>query len=244
MSEHGIVIIPNRHPVTMQDQKTRFVLVGLGRCGSNLLKFALKQNPDIAMVGELFNRHVYPEALEQDGATRASDFFTSQGYLAVGFKLFRHQGRRGLPQTVWDYLAKDKNVRIIHLSRKNYFKRVLSWKIADKRGQWLADKQGTEDIQIDMPPTEWQQLLELDGKKEAFLDRTFKGHPTYKLSYEGLIANWEEHTRLLQEFLRVPVVPLQKSLQKQESKHPCERCPNYEALKVHFKDTPYGWMFG
>ena len=229
--------------MTSEMRKIRFILVGLGRCGSNLLKFALKQHPDIEMAGELFNRHVFPEALSEDGATRAAAFFNAHDKAAVGFKLFRHHARKGPPKSVWDYLSRDEDIRVIHLYRRNYFKRILSWKIADKRGQWLADEHGTEDIRIELTADEWQALLELDAKKESFLDRTFQGHPTIKLAYEDLVKNWEEQTQSLLSFLAVSERPLQKKLKKQETKHPRDRCPNYPELVEHFASTPYAWMF-
>ena len=73
---------PASESVTTMDDNgnsTRFVLTGQGRSGSNLLKYALKHNPSIYMTGEYYNRNVFPESVEQDGASRAQAFFRIMG---------------------------------------------------------------------------------------------------------------------------------------------------------------------
>lgn len=223
--------------------KVTFILVGLGRCGSNLLKFALKQNPHIKMVGEYYNHRVYPESLEEDGAQRALDFFSSVDSGAVGFKLFAHQGRKLSANSVWNYLGTDKSVRVIHLSRKNYFQRLLSLEVANRRGQFLADKHGTDDILVSLTPEAWLERLQLDKKREKMLETTFSEHPVIHLHYEDLVANWQQHTTHLQQFLSVDPVLLEKTLEKQESRNPSLRCPNYNEVVSFFRGTEYEWMF-
>ncbi|MCF6224860.1 MAG: hypothetical protein L3J22_00955 [Xanthomonadales bacterium] len=98
----------------MLNKNTKFVLVGLGRCGSNLLKFGLRQNSRIVMAGEYFNKHSHPESLQQDGKARAQAFFEDSRrnrVRAVGFKIFLHHGRlhityENLIQD-WDQLTTD-----------------------------------------------------------------------------------------------------------------------------------------
>lgn len=223
--------------------KTRFVITGLGRCGSNLLKFALKQNRGIYMVGEYFNRNVYPEAFSEDGAYRAETFFANAPGQCAGFKIFEHQGRKDPALSVWDYLTSDPGIKVIHLKRRNYFERVLSLQVASARGQWLADHQGTDDIVVNMGPSKWERLLRQDAKKEQRLDRMFRDNDGYSLTYEDLVADWDGQTRAIQSFLGVKPAKLEQKLKKQETKHPSERCPNYQALKKHFAGTEFDWMF-
>lgn len=226
--------------------RTKFVLVGLGRCGSNLLKFALKQNPQINMVGEYFNKHSYPESLEQDGKSRAESFFNEdhhQGAVVTGFKLFIHHGRKDGVKTVWKYLQEEKDIRVIHLSRRNIFKRILSLEVANVRGQWLKDKLGANDIYITHPAEWWQAKIEQDVKKEQRLTRIFKEHDRLHIFYEDLVSDWEPMTLNIQEFLGVKPVLLEKSISKQEQMPPSQRCPNYGELQSYFHGSAYGWMF-
>lgn len=233
----------NGKAVKSESTKVKFIVVGLGRCGSNLLKFALKQNPQIKMTGEYYNQRVYPESAEIDGAQRARGYFSSTDSSAVGFKLFAHQGRKSPANSVWDYLSQDDSIRVIHLSRKNCFERVLSLEVANHRGQFLADQRGTDDILVTLSPEDWLKRFKLDEKREKRLERVFRKHPTRALYYEDLIANWKTHTTDLQCFLSVEPTPLEKTLKKQESKHPSQRCPNYDAIALFFRDTEYEWMF-
>jgi len=222
------------------------VLVGLGRCGSNLLKFALKQNSQIFMVGEYFNKHSYPESLDQDGAARAQAFFSThdQGRTkAVGFKLFIHHGRKEGVKTVWKYLQEDKEIGIIHLSRRNIFKRLLSLEVANVRGQWLKDEHGADDIFITHSAEWWQTKIEEDEKKEQRLTKIFQGHSKLHIYYEYLVSDWGQVTSGIQEFLGVKPVTIEKLIGKQEHMSPSERCTNYKELQGFFQGGAYSWMF-
>ncbi len=227
-------------------EKTRFVLVGLDRCGSNLLKFALKQNPQIFMIGEYFNKHSYPESLDQDGAIRAQAFFSTQysdRTMAVGFKLFIHHGRKEGVETVWKYLQEDKEIRVIHLSRRNIFKRVLSLEVANVRGQWLKDEHGTDDIFITHSAEWWQAKIEEDEKKEQRLTKVFQGHGKSHIYYEDIVSDWDQVTSGIQEFLCVKPVVIEKSISKQEHMSSSEKCTNYRELQGFFQGSAYSWMF-
>lgn len=226
--------------------KTRFVLIGLGRCGSNLLKFALKQNRQIFMVGEYFNKHSYPESLEQDGKARAQEFFGAERrdrVNAVGFKLFLHHGRKKRAKTVWKYLQEDKKIKIIHLSRRNKFKRILSLEVANVRGQWLKDNVGSDDIFITHSAKWWRKKISEDEKKEQRLASVFQEHDKLHVYYEDLVRDWGPVTTEIQGFLGVKAVPIEKSLKKQEHMPPSKRCPNYTELQDYFQGSTYNWMF-
>jgi len=222
---------------------TRFVITGLGRCGSNLLKLALKQHPDIHMEGEYFNDRVFPDVFSMDGAVRAEDFFANAPGKCNGFKIFEHQARKEPATSAWDYLSSNTGIKVIYLKRKNCFDRVLSLKIAKISGQWIARPNIKDDITIKMSPSMWEELLRLDQIREQRLDDLFQHNDCYTFSYEDLVADWEGRRRDVQEFLGVEPLKLGKKLKKQETKHPSERCPNYRALKRHFKKTEFHWMF-
>jgi hypothetical protein len=226
-----------------QAEPAKFIVVGLGRCGSNLLKFAIKQNPQVKMIGEYFNGRVYPEALTEDGRERARLYFEGARRRAIGFKLFVHQAVRKPAKTVWQYLGEETSIRVIHLSRRNSFERNLSLEVAKVRGQWLADDRGTDDLRINLPPAQWRKRLKADAQKERELERLFAAHPRLHLDYQDLTERWKEVTLEVQSFLSVPPVELSQTLQKQETMPPAMRCPNYPELVTFFSGTRWGWMF-
>jgi len=230
----------------MSVENTKFILVGLGRCGSNLLKFALKQNKQIYMTGEYFNRNVHPESQEQEGKDRGQAFYAEvhAGAKAQGFKIFVHQARKEPANSVWDYLCNNRDIHVIHLTRKNTFKRILSHEVANMRGQWLHDTNGTDDIVISQSPEWWLDKLKLDDKKEKQLANRFQKHSVMHIYYEEIVSEWDDVTLKIQNFLGVEPVKVDKKTKKQEQIPPSKRCANYSDLVNAFQNTKYGWMFG
>jgi hypothetical protein len=135
---------------------TRFVILGHARTGSTLLSRALNSHPLILCFGEVFNMgHSYvwgPGYLDfgvggydnsnaDDLNLRSKDpvgFLQKRIFCqppamtsAVGFKLhYVHCSPPpwGFP-TLLDYLVQDKNIRIIHLKRRNMLKSLVSEKL-------------------------------------------------------------------------------------------------------------------
>ncbi|WP_155992508.1 hypothetical protein [Fodinicurvata fenggangensis] len=223
----------------------KFIVTGLGRCGSNLLKFALKQNPELHMVGEYYNTNVYGDIEEEDGAARAKAFFDDQNnrYKAIGFKIFLHQGRKEGLSTVWDYLAHQTEIKVIHLYRENLFERQISLQVARKSGQWIGTDKETEDITFAKSPKWWERKLSKDLEDTAHIDSLFAQHPLYRTSYESLVENWEEVTRDIQEFIGVSPMPVKQKTAKQEIMPASARCRNYNKLVSYFHGTEFAWMF-
>lgn len=229
----------------MSGENAKFIVIGLGRCGSNLLKFALKQNRQIYMTGEYFNKNVHPGSQSQDGGQRGRDFFAEvhPGVKAQGFKIFLHQARNKPARLIWDYLCNDRDIRVIHLIRKNTFKRILSHEVANIRGQWLHDSSGTNDLVISQSPEWWLEKLQLDDEREKHLVTRFKKHSVMPIYYEDLVSEWDIVTDDVQVFLGVEPKKVEKKTNKQEQLPLSKRCGNYNELVDYFQDTKYGWMF-
>jgi hypothetical protein len=198
----------------------RFIVTGQGRCGSNLLKFALKQNPQCYMVGEYYNPSVCPDIATLNGAARAEDFFRGEELslrrTCLGFKIFSQQARVFPASTVWD------------------------------AGAWtskVGKQKEAESIVIDRPAKWWAERLEKDEAEDQRLKELFQRNPYFLLRYEDLIAEWKRTTSEIQEFLGIPPLDLEVVLTKQESLKKSERLPNFAKLQSHFADTNYGWMF-
>jgi hypothetical protein len=58
-----------------------------------------------------------------------------------------------------------------------------------------------------------------------------------------MLLQWPRYAWALQEFLEVAPIELNKTLKKQESMTPSERCPNYGDLVTYCSDTNRAWMF-
>ncbi len=136
---------------------TRFVVLTHPRTGSTLLARALNSHPRITCFGEVFNWVLtyvnftvegYDESNADDLNLRNKDpvaflqeriFCQPPGMSsAVGFKLhYSHCSPPwGFP-TLLDYLAQDKEIRIVHLLRRNMLKSLASEKIATMTGRYM-----------------------------------------------------------------------------------------------------------
>ncbi len=133
---------------------TRFIVLGGGRTGSNMLAQALDSSPCITCFGEIFNRQIdfigfnvagYDNYSGDDIALRDRDLEQflrrriycphPRGTSAVGFKLlYVHVwGFRGL----LDRLLADTDIRVLHLRRRNLLRMLISTRIAQKTGVWI-----------------------------------------------------------------------------------------------------------
>lgn len=231
-----------------KDSAQRFVIIGQGRCGSNLLKFSLKQNSFVSVVGELYNKNVYSDVFEFDGARRAKQFYETElakdSITAAGFKLFAHQATRRPAKSVWRYLIKEK-VQVIHLERRNKVDRLISLEVANATGAFLkrSENDAYHVHQLEFPVNWWRDRIKKDYEIEAQLSERFSRNPYLHIYYEDLIADWSEQVGKIQRFLGVPVKEIDKAIEKQESKLKSDRLKNYNELVSAFEKTDYGWMF-
>jgi hypothetical protein len=138
---------------------TRFVILFYARTGSTVLAHALNSHPHILCFREVFNwlhgdSYVdysvdgYENKSVDDGKLRRTDpiaFLEKRIFCqhprktsAVGFKLgYVHcEPPWGFP-VVLDYLVQDKQIRIIHVQRRNMLKSLASEKLAGITGEYL-----------------------------------------------------------------------------------------------------------
>jgi len=141
------------------DNYTRFVILFYARTGSTVLAHALNSHPQIICFREVFNwfhgdSHVdyavdgYDDDSAEDGGLRRADpvaFLEKRIFCqhppitrAVGFKLgYTHcEPLFGFP-AVLDYLVQDRQIRVMHVRRRNMLKSLASEKLAEITGEYL-----------------------------------------------------------------------------------------------------------
>ena len=135
----------------------RFIVLGDARTGSSMLVQALHSSPHIRCFREIFNwkQHFvdfhmegYDKSNERDWSQRKRDpggFLRERIFCqhpeairAVGFKfLYVHtMGFQGLHEL----LAGDRQLRVLHLRRRNLLRKLVSLKIAQATGSWLQEE--------------------------------------------------------------------------------------------------------
>jgi LPS sulfotransferase NodH len=150
--------VPPAAPATLRSEAVRFVMIGSERTGTNLLSGLLDSHPDCTVGNEVFNRfYEDPREIPWDifgdderirlnkiRSTNAFDFVNAlyegafdRGYKVAGFKFM--YGHAVEHADVRDRLLEDPDVKIIHVRRRNLFRRLVSERQALVSGVWAQD---------------------------------------------------------------------------------------------------------
>ncbi len=143
-------------PVGKGRDYTRFIILSGARTGSTVLAQALNSSTDIICFREVFNYTLnaidysvdgYDNGSAEDLALRTRDhiaFLRERIFCqhpdrvrAVGFK-FHYLHFWGFPG-LWQALAKDAQLRVLHLKRSNLLRTLVSLKIAESTGVWQQE---------------------------------------------------------------------------------------------------------
>lgn len=230
----------------------RFIITGTGRCGSNLVYFALKKHIYCNIGEEIFNKWVFRGIEKIDGATRANKWFIQKEnaaiWKAIGFKIFYHHVSEQ-NKSVWSYLIKQK-IRVIHLTRHNLFETILSKSIAHKTRIWNTPINNpsfvvkTPNIQIDRPPKWWADQFESTNLMERKLRNIFQHNPYLRLYYEDDITQyWDRTINIIQTFIGLSQISIGKLIKKQSIVPVHTQVTNYEILRKYFKGTQWEHFF-
>jgi len=150
----------------------KFVIIGTARTGSTLLVDLLKSHSQVRVFGELFRStdkigwDVKPFATFQAPALislyRTDPLAFLEGHVfrrwprtckAVGFKLFYYHARSREHSVVWDYLAADPDICVLHLRRRNLLAQYYSLRLAHQTNSWTKSAAAKGDhtpIRLDM----------------------------------------------------------------------------------------------
>src|SRR5688572_2406315 len=110
----------------------RFAIVGNARTGSNYLLDGLKSSPEIRMYHEIFASHNRDVGKDFEKVLSTTSRYESRSTRLVGFKVFYNH----LTDEEWKKLAALEDLKVIHLTRRNRLRTVISLEIAFKTGQW------------------------------------------------------------------------------------------------------------
>ncbi len=248
-----------------QDRYTRFVILGRGRTGSNLLRTSLASHPDAVVFGELFNGRSRargeinwggsPGYRSQDARSVALREQDAVAFLdrcvfakmpsrirAVGFKLFYYHAQEGDWQRVWDPLA-EQEVRVIHLMRRNLLQSQVSAIIAEQTGRWISvsPERDPTPTPITLPYERCVRFFERSEQlHEAFASRF---DHVLTLYYEDLVADPQARLGEVQQYLGLPIRPLSSPLRKQQTRPLHEVVLNHGELERRFAGTRWAWFF-
>jgi LPS sulfotransferase NodH len=242
---------------------TRFVVVATARTGSTFLINLLNAHSQVLAFGELFRS---PESIGWDvppyagfESKRQLSLYQSdpRGFLteavfrrwprtckAVGFKLFYYHAREMPYAMVWDRLAQDKEILVLHLKRRNILAQYVSLELAHKTNVWSAVSPCRERIEpIRLDSDACRRHFEWVRKLETECDAFFAHHLITTIHYEDLTAQLDAQMKRIQKVLGLREEKPRLSSVRQRTSPLSHAIANYSELKDTFADTPWAEFF-
>jgi LPS sulfotransferase NodH len=222
----------------------KFVIISDARTGSTLLLNLLGFHPHIETEGERF-KNINGKSQEEIW----NDIFRKRQKKLryVGFKLFYFHAE-GEDQWVWDRLKRDRSITIIHLTRDNILRSLISKKIGLKTKIWTEnvhniDVVPLEDKKIYLDTNECRNYLEEMTAYQGRTNKIFANHTLVHVSYEELAKNTRGVIDNLYNRLGVKPYRKDSQLKKQNPESIKELVANIEDLKKEFKGSRWETFF-
>lgn len=222
----------------------KFIIISTSRTGSTLLMALLNDHANINCEGEIF-KNLNGKSCELIWG----EFFNnrSQKTKQVGFKLF-YSHPRGEDKKIWDIISEDKDVKIIHLMRKNILRIFLSQKIGLKNKLWTENifKPNNTPLESKKVALDFQEAQAAFHKISDYQDKTkklFKNHSYLETYYEDIVADRESELKNIFHFLGLPKMKVSADNKKQNPENLNELIDNYSEFKDYFKDTQWKYLF-
>ena len=126
------------------EEYARFVIIARSRTGSNMLVSYLSSHPNTNVSGEVFARI----RGKSEASTWRNIFCRHRPDIAaVGFKIFYYHPLDSSSRLVWKWIEGDTRMRVIHLTRNNILRTLLSRKISELTDIWSLDVGATSKVE-------------------------------------------------------------------------------------------------
>jgi LPS sulfotransferase NodH len=218
----------------------RFVIVGNARTGSNYLLDGLKTSPSIRMYHEIFADHNRQVGKDFDRVFSTVFQPESKSTKMVGFKVFYNH----LTQDEWQKFLTCKDLKIIHLIRRNRLRTVISLEIAFKTGQWTqSGKSNSSEIKVKrlmLDPSKLIKRLEQIEEGEATARSRFRDRQVLEVVYEELVRSPKSVFESVGTYLGVEGIdPSRIRLRRQNPETLQQLIVNYEEVEAALRNTRF-----
>ena len=147
-------------------------------------------------------------------------------------------------QAAWNYLAGDKELKVIHLTRPNKLKTLVSLKTAYLTNQWMRLKpEAPAAVVFQLDYEECYTYFNTVDRYEKACNALFGEHETLDLTYDDLVKDKQRAANQVFDFLGLAHTPVNTILKKQVVCEPEEVVGNYAELKKAFMDSPWYTFF-
>ena len=220
---------------------TRFAVIGHSRTGSNYIFISLKYSNCVRMYHEVFARRNRKRAGKKFDMIFPMLFRKeNRNIKAVGFKLFYDH----LTIDEWEKFLSHKYLRIIHLTRENRLRTIVSLDIAFKTDQWSIsandkDKQIVEK-RILLDTSKLTDRIEQIRHYERLTRDRFRDRHLLEVVYEKLIRKPEQTFQYISDYLGVDDIDYRGiALRKQNPESLEQLIVNYDEVYELLKNTNY-----
>ena len=209
--------------------KSKFILLSHQRCGTHMVGSALKQHPYLDF-------HDY-ELLIYDGTPEQyKDHFVGW-HQANEDGIIVHVDRIMNSYPLFLYFLQHKhNFKILHIHRENVLERCASEILANQTQIWRSSQHQPNNITIEVPPKTLFKLY-LKYKSQNELVQFLNFPCIYHILYEEVVANMSLIFKKIQQFLEIPIHPIEPSTIKQICVPMHILIDNYDDLQLMFQNT-------
>ncbi|WDI43379.1 sulfotransferase domain-containing protein [Bremerella sp. P1] len=202
----------------------KFLIDGLYRTGSHMLRSAMLQHPQIRTL------MLEPLAKIQKPNNARKKILE----LYCQYHGFTLHAQHGIKNNAYQYLP--KKLRIIRLNR-NPFHRAISELIANRRRTWVQYKNdpGAEVKPFYIGDLEFQRTINTAKRSRQQAKEAIGDRPVLDIHYEDQQERWNEVFAEVCQFLDVKVIKVAPTTKKQVV-HPEEIVLNYSYLTEQFRD--------
>lgn len=147
---------------------------------------------------------------------------------------------------LYDFFLESKEISIIHLTRENLLKRLVSAMLMKKVGvvstKESSQKKDGHIIDIEELKAKLDRDYELNEQENSFAAKLAKTHSFYQLSYESYFSSPEttyEHNSQIFDFLDVENSSVKSNHRKILSQNLADVIKNYDTVESALKGTRY-----
>ena len=241
------------------NDRQRFIILADQRSGSCHLEYLLDSHRSARVAGELFNPdYLLSEAEElvqgfaalrrEDPIGYLNEFFAQPfGRLVthLGFRLFYGHARQNGEGAIWARLRRMKDLRVVHLQRRNLLSSLLSLKIALQSKVWMRPK-GQQVMHYQPLSLDFDECVEYFRAREQNIKeakRYYRRTATLDLFYEDLASDEEREVEGVLQFLGLESQALTNRILKQNHQKNTELILNYAHLETSFRGTKWHHFF-
>ena len=216
----------------------RFAIIGNARTGSNYLLDGLKTSAAIRTYHEIFAAHNREVGKDFEKILSTVYQPESKSTRLVGFKVFYNH----LTSEEWEKLAAHKDLKVIHLTRRNRLRTVISLEIAFKTGRWTrsSNSGASTEKRVTLDPWKLIQQIEQIEAGEAATRLRFCDRPILEVVYEELVRSPDEGFAAVSAYLGVSGIDSGKiRLKRQNPESLAQLIVNYDEVEAVLKTTRF-----